>query len=318
MSAIAITGASGFVGRALHSHLESLGVPAVLVSRLPISVDSGALARYCDAKNYEDISLLARHFAGCDYVVHLAARAHVRDLSSDLSVFNLYRKANVESLVAVAKASKIAGVRRLVFLSSIGVNGTATYGIPFTEADTPCPSDPYAISKLEAEKALSAELSSSSTDWVVLRPPLVYGPNCPGNLQRLLRLASSALILPFGSLHARRTLISVDNLIDALMVAVRHPALSRQVFVVSDAQDIDVAGMLQAFLLGLERGTWRLLPVPPFLIGFLLLLLGKKVLWQKFSGELRVDSSAFQRATGWVPQVCPRDGLRHAAAALLR
>jgi nucleoside-diphosphate-sugar epimerase len=283
-----------------------------------MSVDRGALARYCDAKDYADISLLARHFRGCDFVVHLAARAHVRDLSSDFAAFDLYRKANVESLVAVAKASKIAGVRRLVFLSSIGVNGAATYGIPFTEADTPCPSDPYAIAKLEAEKALSAELSSSSTDWVVLRPPLVYGPSCPGNLQRLLRLASSALILPFGALHAHRTLISIANLIDAILIAAHHPAVSRRTFVVADSQDIDVAGMLQAFLLGLGRGSWRLLPVPPFLIGFLLLLLGKKALWQKFSGELRVDSSAFQRATGWVPQVCPHDGLRHAAAASLQ
>jgi nucleoside-diphosphate-sugar epimerase len=316
MSTIAITGASGFVGRALHSRLDSLGIPSVLVSRSPLWVNRGSLARYCDAKGYSDISLLARYFSGCDFVVHLAARAHVRDASSNHPALQLFRKANVESLVAVAKASKIAGVRRLVFLSSIGVNGTATYGTPFTEADTPCPTDPYAITKLEAEKALSAELSSSSTDWVVLRPPLVYGPSCPGNLQRLLCLASSAPILPFGSLHARRTLISVDNLIDALMVATWHPALSRQVFVVSDAQDIDVAGMLRAILLGLRRGSWRLLPVPPFLIGFLSLLLGKRVLWKKFSGELRVDSSAFQRATGWIPQVCPSDGLRHAAALL--
>jgi nucleoside-diphosphate-sugar epimerase len=132
----------------------------------------------------------------------------------------------------------------------------------------------------------------------------------------MILLASSAAILPFGALHARRTLISIDNLIDALLIAACHTAVSRRTFVVADSRDIDVAGMLQAFLLGLERGTWRLLPVPPFLIGFLLLLLGKKALWQKFSGELRVDSSAFQRATGWVPRVCPRDGLRRAAASL--
>jgi nucleoside-diphosphate-sugar epimerase len=227
---------------------------------------------------------------------------------------NAYRRANLESLVSVARAASQAGVRRIVFVSSIGVNGSSTYGTPFTEADKPLPSEPYAITKLEAERALSEELLDSSTDWVVLRPPLVYGPGCPGNLERLIRLASSAPVLPFGSIHSLRTLISIDNLIDALLIASHHPAVSRRVFVVADSEDIDVAGILKAFLLGLGRGTWRLLPIPPSLIGLLLNLLGKKALWHKFSGELRVDSSAFCRATGWVPAVRPQDGLRLAAS----
>jgi len=121
--------------------------------------------------------------------------------------------------------------------------------------------------------------------------------------------------LPFGSIHSLRTLISIDNLIDALLIASNHPAVSRRIFVVADSEDIDVAGILKAFLLGLGRGTWRLLPIPPSLIGLLLNLLGKKALWHKFSGELRVDSSAFCRATGWVPAVRPQDGLRLAAAS---
>jgi len=126
-----------------------------------------------------------------------------------------YRRANLESLVSVARAASQDGVRRLVFLSSIGVNGSSTDGKPFTEADKPLPSEPYAITKLEAEEALSEVLRNSLTDWVVLRPPLVYGPGCPGNLERLIRLASSAPVLPFGSIHSLRTLISIDNLIDA-------------------------------------------------------------------------------------------------------
>ena len=317
MLRIAITGATGFVGRALHAHLESLAIPSVLVSRSPFSADVITTSHYCGRDCYSDISFLVQCFRGCDSVIHLAARAHVRNSSSYPSALELYRKANVDTLVAVAMAAKIAGVRRLVFLSSIGVNGTATHGIPFTEANIPCPTEPYAITKLEAEKALSAELFSSSTDWVILRSPLVYGPGCPGNMQRLIRLASSVPILPFGSLHARRTLMSIDNLIGALMVATCHPAVSRQVFLVSDAQDIDIADILKALLLGLERGSWRLASIPPSLLDFVMLLLGKKTLWQKFSGELRVDSSAFRQATGWSPAVIPQDGLKLAAAYAL-
>jgi len=110
-------------------------------------------------------------------------------------------------------------------------------------------------------------------------------------------------------------MLSLDNFLDALLIAAVHPAVSRRTFVVSDDHDIDVSGILEAFLQGLGRGGWRLLSVPPFLIGLFFQLFGKKILWQKFSGELLVDSSAFQSATGWVPAVCPREGLRLAVSA---
>jgi nucleoside-diphosphate-sugar epimerase len=314
MTRIAVTGATGFVGRSLVARLQREPVDVVAISRSRPTVDS-SLSNLSFISDYLDTSSLADLFCSCDVVIHLAALAHQASRTSSATEMNAYRRANFESLVSVARAASHAGVRRLVFVSSIGVNGSSTYGTPFTEADKPLPSEPYAITKLEAERALSEELLDSSTDWVVLRPPLVYGPGCPGNLERLIRLASSAPVLPFGSIHSLRTLISIDNLIDALLIASHHPAVSRRVFVVADSEDIDVAGILKAFLLGLGRSTWRLLPVPPSLIGLLLKLLGKKALWHKFSGELRVDASSFRRVTGWVPAVRPQDGLRLAAAS---
>jgi nucleoside-diphosphate-sugar epimerase len=265
--------------------------------------------------DYRDTVSLSRLFSGCDVVVHLAARAHQTSEDDSAATLELYRAANVASLVSVSQAARSSGVRRVLFVSSIGVNGSSTKGTPFTEADLPAPSEPYALSKLEAEQALAVQLADGSTDWVILRPPLVYGPGCPGNLQRLIRLASSAPLLPFGALHARRTMISIDNLLDSLLIAAFHPAVSRSTFVVADSQSIDVSGMLAALLQGLRRGLWRLIPVPPCLIGFLLHILGKQALWKKFSSELLVDSSAFCKATGWVPSVGPHDGLRTAAAA---
>ena len=314
MTCIAVTGATGFVGRSLVARLQRESVDVVAITRSrPLGDNS--LSNLYSCSDYLDTALLSSLFCSCDVVIHLAALAHQVSRSSSAIELNAYRRANLESLVSVARAASQAGVQRLVFVSSIGVNGSSTYGRPFTEADKPLPSEPYAITKLEAERALSEELLGSLTDWVVLRPPLVYGPGCPGNLERLIRLASSAPVLPFGSIHSLRTLISIDNLIDALLIASHHPAVSRRVFVVADSEDIDVAGILKAFLLGLGRDTWRLLPIPSSLIGFLLKLLGKKALWHKFSGELRVDSSSFCRATGWIPAVRPQDGLRLAAAS---
>lgn len=314
MTRFAVTGSTGFVGRSLVARLQLDAVDVVAITRSRLS-SSSSVGNLHFSSDYLDTASLADLFRSCDVVIHLAALAHQVSRSSTAIEMNAYRRANLESLVSVARAASQAGVRRLVFVSSIGVNGSSTYGTPFTEADKPLPSEPYAITKLEAERALSEELLGSSTDWVVLRPPLVYGPGCPGNLERLIRLASSAPVLPFGSIHSLRTLISIDSLIDALLIASHHPAVSRRVFVVADSEDIDVAGILKAFLLGLGRGTWRLLPIPSSLIGLLLNLLGKKALWLKFSGELRVDSSSFCSATGWVPAVRPQDGLRLAAAS---
>ena len=314
MTRIAVTGATGFVGRSLIVRLQREAVDVVAIARSR-PLDDNLLGNLYFFTDYLDTASLADLFSSCDVVIHLAALAHQISRSSPALGMNAYRRANLESLVSVARAASQARVRRLVFVSSIGVNGSSTYGTPFTEADQPLPSEPYAITKFEAERALAEELLDSLTDWVVLRPPLVYGPGCPGNLERLIKLASSAPVLPFGSVHALRTLISIDNLIDALLIASHHPAVSRRVFVVADSEDIDVAGILKAFLLGLGRRTWRLLPIPPSLIGLFLKLLGKKDLWQKFSGELRVDPSSFCRATGWVPAVRPQDGLRLAAAS---
>jgi len=313
MNRIAVTGASGFVGRSLVSRLRRDGFQVLAMTRGKPSDTSCTGLIYC--VNYRDASLLARLFTGIDVVIHLAARAHVASEVNSVGTLELYRSANVACLVSIAQAARNACVRRVLFVSSIGVNGSFTKGKPFTEADIPAPSEPYALSKLEAELALAVQLADGPTDWVILRPTLVYGPGCPGNLARLIRLASSSPILPFRALHSRRTMLSLDNFLDALLIAAVHPAVSRRTFVVSDDHDIDVSGILEAFLQGLGRGGWRLLSVPPFLIGLFFQLFGKKILWQKFSGELLVDSSAFQSATGWVPAVCPREGLRLAVSA---
>ena len=309
MTRIAVTGARGFVGRALVARLRQGGVECVTISHgQPLSRREGAML-YVET-DYGDAPALAKHLSGCDAVIHLAARAHQVGESLDADMKQRYREANVAPVLTIAEAARLAGVPRVVLVSSIGVNGNATYGRPFTEISKPAPTEPYAASKLEAEGELARALASGATDWVVLRPPLVYGPGCPGNLKRLIDLAARAPLLPFGGLHAPRTMIALDNLLDALLVATRHPAVSRRAFVVADARDVDVAEILGAFLDGLGRGSWRLLAVPAPLLGVLASAVGKGAAWRKLSGALQVDASTFAGLTGWRARIDPRDGLR--------
>ena len=312
MTRIAVTGARGFVGRALVARLRRDGVECVAVSQgEPTARREGTTLQV--ETDYTDAPALAEQLSGCDAIIHLAGRAHQVGEPLDAETGRRYREANVVPVLTVAEAARRAGVPRVVLVSSIGVNGNATHGRPFTENDSPAPVEPYALSKLEAERELARVLARGGTDWVVLRPPLVYGPRCPGNLGRLIGLAARAPLLPLGGLHAPRTLIALDNLLDALLVAARHPAVSRRTFVVADARDVDVAEMLRAFLDGLGRSHWRLLAVPAPLLATLASAVGKGAAWRKLAGALQVDASTFAAATGWRARVDPRDGLRATA-----
>lgn len=314
MTRIAVTGARGFIGRALVARLQRDQMECVAISRGdPVSGQSPHLVT-----DYADVPALARQLAGCDAVIHLAARAHQVDEVVDASTIQSYRDANVAPVLGIAEAARRAGVRRVVFVSSIGVNGSMTHGKPFTEQDEPQPAEPYSLSKLEAERELARTLSSARTDWVVLRPPLVYGPGCPGNLQKLIGLAMRAPLLPLGGLSAPRTLVALENLLDALLIAAWHPAASRRTFLVADERDVTVAGITRAFLEGLDRGSWRLLSVPAPLIGALATAAGKGAAWRKLAAALQVDSRAFAEETGWRAKVDPATGLRAAAAAARR
>ena len=312
MYRVAVTGASGFVGKFFTQFLLDRNVDVVALTRsTPIEI---APNRFAVNVDYRNTSELVQVLRSCDVVVHLAALAHHFPSRSSSNSIDVYRHANLDCMVSVARASKLANVSRFVYVSSIGVNGSFTSGTAFTEADVPSPQDFYSITKLEAEQALVAELKDTETDWVVLRPPLVYGSSCPGNLKKLLRIAYILPILPFKSLHSKRTLISVFNLSEALFISCYHHNVSRRVFVISDSNDIDFSGILKAFLLGFGRGQWRLFPFPPLLFELFFNLLGKKGLWKKFSGELLVDSAEFCKATGWVPVAQPYPALSIVAA----
>jgi UDP-4-keto-D-FucNAc 4-reductase len=308
---VAVTGASGFVGRHLVQCLNERRDEVVPLSRAAALVD-GRPATVVGS--YLDAEALARAFAGCDAVVHLAARAHVlKEVSSESA--DEFSRANRDSAHAVAKAAAAARVRRMVLVSSIGVNGSRTRGQAFRETDLPRPTEPYAVSKWEGEQAAASALLGNHTELVVLRPPLVYGPGCPGNFRTLMTLVRRLPLVPLGGFRKPRSLIHVGNLCDAIRLSAFHPGIGGRTFVLSDGEDVSVADVAHSLAEGYGKAAWRVVSVPETLCRFLASVARRRPALDKLAAELRVDPSGFQAATGWRPPNRARDALRATARA---
>jgi len=304
-SPIAITGASGFIGRALARHLHARGCAVTAVARH--AWDAPAGVRVIGLQDYEDTAALAAAFQGVSCVLHLAALAHREGSAAEFD-------ASVRAARSVAETALRSGVRRLVFLSSIGVNGHRTDGRPFTEEDAPRPAEPYAHSKLQAEQAVIAACAGSTLDYVIVRPPLVYGPDAPGNFGRLVRLVRRGWPLPLGAIRNARSFIALENLVDLLAVCAHHPAAANQVLLAADAEDLSTPELVRCIAAGLGLPA-RLVPVPPGLLRAGAQLLGRERLADSLCGSLQVDAAKAGRLLGWQPRVRAAEGVRRAAAA---
>jgi nucleoside-diphosphate-sugar epimerase len=308
VSALAVTGSSGFVGQHLVSWLAAQGHAVTAVSRsstgqLPVGVQARPVA------DYTDVAAVASALKGTLAVVHLAARAHVLGTEPQHDALSAFERANVDAALACAEAALQAGCRRFVLVSSIGVNGQSTHGLPFTEDGEPSPQEPYASSKWQAERAVAERLTGTPLEWVVVRPPLVYGPHCPGNFQALLGLVRNLPVLPFGALRRRRSYIGIQNLCSALEMAALHPACAGRRFVLSDGEDIDLASLVRLLADGMGRPYVPQWDIPPAMLKALAMLIGRSNTFAKLSGELLVDSRAFSQCTGWRPPVTLSQGL---------
>jgi len=246
-----------------------------------------------------------------------AARVHImNDLSADpLAEF---RQVNVAGTVALARQAVQAGVRRFVFISTVKVNGESTLpGQPFTADDVPNPSDPYSVSKLEAEEGLRRISRESGLETVIIRPVLVYGPGVKANFLAMMRWMKRGVPLPLGAIHTRRSLVALDNLVDLIMTCVRHPLAANQIFLVSDGEDLSTTALLRRVARSLDRPA-RLVPVPPRLLGFVASLLGKGDMAQRLCGSLQVDIDKTKALLDWAPPVSVDEGLRRAAQDFLQ
>lgn len=312
--AIAVTGASGFVGQALCADLRSRGMlvrPLVrAVPSLPTDAETVAVG---DIGAETDWSAA---LAGVDCVIHCAARAHVLKERA-VNPLAAFRVVNVVGTRKLAEKAATMGVRRLIFLSSIGVLGVNTNGRePFSIADSPAPRENYGISKWEAEETLWQVAAQTDLEVVVIRPPLVYGPGVRANFLRLLQLVKCGLPLPLGAVDNLRSLVSLDNLVDLLIRCVDHPSAAGHTFLVSDDHDISTPELIfnLADLMGRKA---RLLPVPPRMLRLGGRLLGRLPEIERLIGSLQVNILHTRERLNWTPPMSVEEGLYRTVRAFL-
>ena len=299
---VALTGATGFIGRRLLAELPRRGFRVRVLLRRPTEV-----ALDCGSAIIGDLARpqnMAAALADVEAVIHSAGVAHAM---SGIPADD-YRILNTEATIALARAAERARAKRFVFLSSIRAQvGPAAVGV-ITEARAPEPTDEYGKTKLAAEQGLA----DVGIDWVALRPALVYGPGVKGNVAALVRLARTPYWLPLGGLKAKRSLVAVDNLVDAVATALRAPGPLRRPLIVADDEPLSVPEMIAALRAGLNRRP-GLIPVPAGLLEVALRAAGRTEWYTRLAGAQVADAAAL-RALGWTPAIMPRAGL----AALAR
>lgn len=304
-----ITGASGFIGQALTVESFSRGFAVRVASRScaisSATIECVVMGNIDGGTDWHDA------LRECDVVVHLASRVHViNDASTD--PLEEFRKVNVHGTLNLARQAAIAGIKRFIFISSIGVNGAETINTPFDAEDMARPHSPYTISKYEAELCLQALAVETFMEIVIIRPPLVYGPNAPGRFGSLMRWLNRGLPLPLGGVtHNRRSLVALDNLIDLILTCVEHPKAANQIFLVSDGVDLSTTELLQRIGKVINSPVY-LLPVPPSILTFVATLLGRKMIAQSLFGSLQIDISKTCDMLNWNPPVSVDEGLRRA------
>jgi UDP-glucose 4-epimerase len=297
-----VTGASGFVGKALCDELLKRNIPATAVKRARTSTESIAIG---EIDGNTDWSVSLRE---CSTVVHLAARVHVmQDAAAD--PLSEYRRTNVQGTLNLASQAAAAGVQRFVFLSSVKVNGESTaVGNSFGPDDVPAPQDPYGISKMEAEQGLRLIAERTSMEVVIIRPPLVYGPGVKANFAALMHAVQRGWPLPLGAVHNQRSLVALGNLVDFIITCATHSAAANQTFLVCDGQDLSTSELVRVMSRAAGVST-RLLPIPVSLLRLAGRWLGKADAIDRLCGNLQVDSSKARDLLGWLPPISVHEEL---------
>ncbi len=299
---ILLTGATGFVGRQI---LERLPKTTHVFGRS--KPEHECIFFKGELDNKTDFS---QTLEGIDVVIHCAARAHVMNDTET----ELYEQINTLATLSLAKQAAALGAKRFIFISTIKVNGESTLeGGPFRFSDKQNPSDPYGISKANAEIGLQEIAAKTGMAVVIIRPPLVYGPGVKANFAAMLKLAKKNLPLPLGAIHNKRSLVAVENLVDLVLTCIDHPAAANQTFLVSDDCDVSTTELLRL----MTRASGKkpiLLPIPVSWLKAVASLAGKQSVIDRLCGNLQVDISHTKQTLGWKPPITLEEGITHCVA----
>lgn len=315
---ILVSGATGFVGRALIDKLIFNQICEPIAGVRKIQKNNCFNCPVMEIGELDKIITSSLFKNNIDVVVHAAARVHVMKDNS-LDPLPEFRRVNVEGTLRLARQASESGVRRFIFLSSVKVNGESTrLGNPFTADQIPMPSDPYGVSKYEAEIGLMTLSKETGMEVVIIRLPLVYGPGVKANFLSMMNWLWRGIPLPLGGVvKNRRSFIFIDNLVDMTIACINHPAAANQTFLVSDDEDISTAGLLGRMALALGRPS-KLIAVPENLVALGAKLIGRSDISQRLCGSLQVDIRKTKDMLGWSPPVSVDEGLRRTAASFLK
>lgn len=313
---ILVTGASGFVGRALCLSL---------LNQFPLRISVRDKSKTELFENVDTLEAFlssdqdwSHALTGVSVVVHCAARVHIMNDKAANPLLE-FRRVNVDGALNLARQAAKAGVRRFVFISSIKVNGERTdLGHPFMADQIPAPSDPYGVSKYEAEIGLRVLSKETGMEVVIIRLPLVYGPGVKANFLSIMNWLRRGLPLPLGSVtNNRRSFVFIDNLISMIIACISHPAAANQTFLVSDDEDLSTTELLERMALALGRPS-KLIAVPENLVAGGAKLIGRSDIFQRLCGSLQADIRKTKDLLGWSPPVTVDEGLRRTAAFLFK
>ena len=298
---IVVTGGSGFLGCHLLNN-EAFREALVIGRTQPRNHQK------FQKVSFDEHDSLAEAFNNKEVVVHLAARAHVMN-DTVKSPLNEFRHVNTIGTLNLAKQAAIAGVKRFIFISTIKVLGEQTEpGQAFRSHDSFNPQDPYSISKVEAEVGLKLIGEAHGMEIVIIRPPLVYGQGVKGNFASLLRLTRLPLPLPFGSIKNKRSFVSVENLVDLIVICLNHPNAKNKEFLVSDDDDMSTAALFSTLA---EAGGYKayIFSFPLILLSISLRVLGKSAIYERLCGSMQINIDYTKSQLGWKPPFKIKDSL---------
>jgi len=313
---VLVTGAQGFIGKALCAYLSVKQGMTV----------SGTVRQALEGAKESPITLYTRSLAadtewkeiliGVDVVVHTAARVHQMQEDQETAA-RLYGHENDLATRQLAQQAAEAGCKRFIFISTIKVNGESTPpGQPFNEDAMPAPSDSYGQSKWQAEQALRDIAAATGMEVVILRFPLVYGPGVKGNFIRMARWIQKGYPLPLGAVtHNRRSLLALENAVDAIYCCITHPAAANELFLVSDGEDISTVSLLRRTADALGKSI-ILIPVPVGVLRISARVFSRKAWLERLTGSLQIDTTKIRQTLGWSPKISLSDGLKKTVQCL--